>query len=49
MKVNSITIMYHVSSVIWTASLLDAMRVVVILFTHLTGHDTNSCTNTICM
>ena len=32
-----------------TVSLLDAMRLVVILFTELTPHDTNSCTSTICM
>jgi len=30
-------------------SLLYALRLVVVLFTHLTRHDTNSCTNTLCI
>ena len=39
--------LYHVSSVIYTASILDDMCLIVIVFIHLTRHDVNSCTNTI--
>jgi len=41
--------LYHVSSAVYAASLLDTIRLIVIVFTQVTRHDTNSCTNTICI
>ena len=38
--------LYKVLSAVYMEPLLDVMCHIVILFTQLTRHDTNSCTNT---